>query len=174
MTCEFFLGGTRSGKSRLAEQAAQTIADRDGKQLVYIATATAGDEEMAARIKKHQQGRGDYWQLVEEPLALAATLEKYSTQDACIVVDCLTLWLTNLLLAEENNRFETEVEKLFAVLPQLRGHIIFISNEVGQGLVATDPLSRRFVDETGLIHQRLAQVCDRVYFVTAGLAQQLK
>ena len=171
---EFFIGGARSGKSRLAEQAAQTVADQQDKSLLYIATATAGDQEMADRIQHHQQHRGSHWQLIEEPIKLADTLQQQASENLCIVVDCLTLWTTNLLLAEDPQLFETEKQKLLDTVQQLPGHIIFISNEVGHGVIPADPLSRKFVDEIGFLHQQLATLCDKVHFVVAGIAQQLK
>lgn len=163
------LGGARSGKSRFAEQSAQA----SGKTLVYIATAQALDDEMQQRISHHQQQRATGWLTVEEPLALAATLQAQATANTCILVDCLTLWLTNLLLAG-NAVFERERAALLASLPSLPGDLLLVSNEVGMGIVAADPLSRRFVDEAGRLHQALAQACDRVTLVAAGLPLTLK
>jgi adenosylcobinamide kinase/adenosylcobinamide-phosphate guanylyltransferase len=163
------LGGTRSGKSHLAESLAVTT----GKKLVYIATAQALDEEMCARIAHHQSSRIDQWITVEEPLMLAASLQQHVDEHTCILVDCLTLWLTNILLAGEEV-FQREHAALLATLPQLQGDIIFVSNEVGMGLVAADPLSRRFVDEAGRLHQALATICDKVTLVVAGLPLTLK
>lgn len=165
---ELILGGARSGKSRYAEQRASC------EQRVYVATATAGDGEMSARIAQHRNDRGDGWQTIEEPLALAQTLREYAVPDRFILVDCLTLWLTNLLLSTDTIAFARERAALLDVLPALRGHIVFVSNEVGQGVVPMDALSRRFVDESGRLHQELAQRCERVVFVTAGLPQVLK
>lgn len=173
---EMYLGGARSGKSRLAELRANQIADGalTDTQLIYVATATAGDDEMATRITHHQQSRGSHWRTVEEPFLLAETLQQISTKNTCVLVDCLTLWLTNLLLADDKQLIQLEKDKLLSVLSTLSGHIIFVSNEVGQGLVATDPLSRRFVDEAGFLHQKLAQACNQVHYVVAGIAQTLK
>ena len=163
------LGGTRSGKSHFAESTAVAT----GKKLVYIAAAQALDEEMLARITHHQSSRIEQWITVEEPLTLAASLQQYSAENTCILVDCLTLWLTNILLAGEEN-FQREHAALLVTLPQLAGNIIFVSNEVGMGIVATDPLSRRFVDEAGRLHQALAKICDKVTLVVAGLPMTLK
>lgn len=163
------LGGTRSGKSRFAED----LAINSGKKLVYIATAQALDEEMRARIAHHQSLRTGNWLTVEEPLALATSLQQYATEDTCILVDCLTLWLTNILLADEET-FQREHAALLKTLPQLQGDIVFVSNEVGMGIVAADPLSRRFVDEAGRLHQALAKMCDEVTMVIAGLPLKLK
>ncbi len=163
------LGGTRSGKSHFAENTA--IAT--GKKLVYIATAQALDEEMQVRIAHHQSSRIDQWITVEEPLTLASSLQHYSAENTCILVDCLTLWLTNILLVGEEI-FQRERATLLETLPQLVGDIIFVSNEVGMGIVAADPLSRRFVDEAGRLHQALAKICDKVTLVVAGLPMTLK
>ncbi|HSC76622.1 MAG TPA: bifunctional adenosylcobinamide kinase/adenosylcobinamide-phosphate guanylyltransferase [Pseudomonadales bacterium] len=163
------LGGTRSGKSHFAEKQAMIT----GKNLIYVATAEALDDEMHARIVHHQQSRTGNWITVEEPLALAATLQREAANDRCILVDCLTLWLTNLLLSDEES-FQREHAALLNILPDLSGDIIFVSNEVGTGIVAADPLSRRFVDEAGRLHQALAKNCDKVTLVVAGLPLSLK
>jgi adenosylcobinamide kinase/adenosylcobinamide-phosphate guanylyltransferase len=163
------LGGTRSGKSNFAESTAVAT----DKRLVYIATAQALDKEMHARILHHQSSRIGQWITVEEPLSLAASLQQHSAENNCILVDCLTLWLTNILLAGEEV-FQHEHAALLETLPQLAGDIIFVSNEVGMGIVAADPLSRRFVDEAGRLHQALGKICDKVTLVVAGLPLQLK
>ena len=165
---ELILGGARSGKSRYAESRAV-----DGER-VYIATATAGDGEMATRIARHRDDRGPHWQTVEEPIALARVLQQHAAPGRVVLVDCLTLWLTNLLLSDDRDVFARERAALLTWLPAHRGHVVFVSNEVGQGVVPMDALSRRFVDESGWLHQELAQFCDRVVFVTAGLPQVLK
>jgi adenosylcobinamide kinase/adenosylcobinamide-phosphate guanylyltransferase len=163
------LGGARSGKSRHAEK----LAASTDKQKIYIATAQALDTEMQQRITRHQHDRGNGWHTIEEPLLLAETLAVHVNENKVILVDCLTLWLTNLLLAGENI-FMRERKALLHTLPQLTGDIIFVSNEVGLGIVAADVLSRRFVDEAGHLHQALAAQCERVHFLVAGLAQNLK
>ena len=168
---ELYLGGARSGKSRLAEQRA--IDSR--KKKIYLATATAGDGEMSARIRLHREQRqSQQWLTIEEPVSLAATLLTNDSIDHCILVDCLTLWLTNLLLSSDEQCFMRERQALFDCLPLLQSQVIFVSNEVGQGVVPTDALSRRFVDESGFLHQRLAEQVDRVVFTVAGLPQLLK
>ncbi|MFP3873071.1 MAG: bifunctional adenosylcobinamide kinase/adenosylcobinamide-phosphate guanylyltransferase [Thiohalophilus sp.] len=167
---QLILGGIRSGKSRYAQQLAQD----SGKQVILIATATAGDEEMAERIRRHQQERPAHWQVIEEPLALGDALHNCDAPEAIILVDCLTLWLTNLLLDSDPQRLEQEQNKLLACLPCLQADLLFVSNEVGQGIIPADPLSRRFADATGRLHQDLARVCDRVTLITAGLPQTLK
>lgn len=171
---ELILGGARSGKSRFAEERALA----SGKALVYLATAETRDREMSERVKLHQQRRSDDWALIEEPLRLAETLQQHSQTDNCILVDCLTLWLTNCLLQSEDvkqdGEWQSERTKLLDTLQTLPGDVIFVSNEVGQGVVPMGELSRKFVDEAGWLHQELAKVCDSVVFVVAGLPQFLK
>jgi len=164
---QLILGGARSGKSRIAEQ---RVADT-GLQKIYLATATAGDGEMSERIKKHQADRDDHWLLLEEPVLLADTLRQYSAADNCILVDCLTLWLSNCL---HHQCWAEQQQALLGCLDQLPGTVIFVTNEVGQGIVPMGELTRQFVDEAGFLHQRLAAICDRVTLVVAGLAQELK
>ena len=163
------LGGVRSGKSRLAE----TLARDSGRQVAYVATAQAGDEEMARRIAAHRRRRPAQWQTVEEDVRLAAALQAHDGPDRCLVVDCLTLWLTNLLLVADETLLR-ETRALLACLPGLAAEVILVSNETGLGIVPADPLSRRFNDEAGRLHQALAQVCDRVILTVAGLPQVLK
>jgi adenosylcobinamide kinase / adenosylcobinamide-phosphate guanylyltransferase len=164
------LGGARSGKSALAER----LASASGREVVYVATAQAGDEEMARRIAHHRARRPASWHSVEEPLALAAALQAHARADRCLLVDCLTLWLSNLLADAEPERFERERAALLAVLPALPGEIVLVSNEVGLGIVPLGELTRRFVDEAGRLHQALAASCERVLFVAAGLPLALK
>lgn len=166
---ELILGGARSGKS--GEAARHAL--ESSLKVVYIATATIGDEEMAARIAHHQRLRPDDWMLLEEPLALAKTLESNASPDRCLLIDCLTLWLTNLL-AENEARFRQEVKDFLQLLPQLTGHIILVSNETGMGVVPMGALTRQFIDEAGWLHQQLAQLCDRVTLMVAGLPFSLK
>lgn len=167
---QLILGGARSGKSRHAE----TLAIATAKPRIYLATAQALDDEMQARIVHHQQSRSQaQWITHEEPIALASALHQLSTRDNIIVVDCLTLWLTNTLLAEDRV-FRREMENLLAAVTTLPGDIIFVSNETGLGIVPADPLSRRFVDEAGRLHQAMAAMCDKVIFITAGLPLLMK
>ncbi len=167
---ELILGGVRSGKSHLAEQHARA----SGLDVFYIATATAGDAEMQQRIAHHQQQRPSSWQLIEEPLRLATALQQYAAEDRCLLVDCLTLWLTNLLLAEDPSLLAQERDALLEQLQGLSGHIILVSNETGMGIVPQGQLARRFGDEAGLLHQHLGKICDRVILTVAGLPQVLK
>lgn len=163
------LGGARSGKSRHAE----SLARQSGLQVVYIATGWAGDQEMAARIARHREHRPKDWLTVEEPRALAHALKTHAAEDRFVLVDCLTLWLSNLL-AEGEDCFRQERAALLESLPTLPGEIVLVSNEVGQGIVPANPLARRFVDEAGWLHQDLALLCERVIWVAAGLPQVLK
>ncbi|NRA25035.1 MAG: bifunctional adenosylcobinamide kinase/adenosylcobinamide-phosphate guanylyltransferase [Oleispira sp.] len=170
------LGGARSGKSRFAEQ----IAIDSGKDVIYMATATIYDNEMQQRINRHIEDRPSHWLTIEEPLLLAQALQQYSTENTCILVDCLTLWLTNVLMAEQEDAiqgqsfFEVNKEKLLQTLVSLPGQVILVSNEVGQGIVPMGELSRRFVDEAGWLHQDIARIAQQVTLVVAGLPMQLK
>lgn len=164
------LGGARSGKSALAER----WAKESGHAVVYIATAQAHDEEMATRIAHHRAQRPAHWLSVEEPLALADTLRTHARPGVCVLVDCLTLWLSNLLGDADAARWAREREALLDVLPALKGQVLLVSNEVGLGVVPMGELSRRFVDEAGRLHQALAAGCERVVFVAAGCPLYLK
>lgn len=164
------LGGARSGKSALAER----LAGDSGREVVYIATAQAHDDEMRARIAHHRGRRPAHWSCVEEPLALAEVLRLHARLDRCLLVDCLTLWMSNLLIDPEAARFERERDALLDALPTLPGEMLLVSNEVGLGIVPMGALSRRFVDEAGRLHQAVATQCERVLFVTAGLPIALK
>lgn len=145
-----------------------------GLAVTYIATSQPLDEEMRQRIAHHRQRRPAHWQLVEEPLALARTLREYAAAERCLLVDCLTLWLTNLLLQEDEQRLEQERQALLEVLGELPGRLILVSNETGLGVVPMGELSRRYVDEAGWLHQALARRSDRVQFCVAGLPMLLK
>jgi len=166
---EFILGGARSGKSAFAQRRALA----SGLNPVYVATAQAGDAEMAERIARHRAERSADWGLVEEPLALAAALKAHADPNRCLLVDCLTLWLSNLLAAGDE-RLDRETRDLLDGLPALPGQILLVSNEVGQGIVPANPLARRFRDEAGRLHQAVASRCDRAVFVVAGLPLTLK
>lgn len=167
---ELILGGARSGKSRLAEQRAGAI----GQDVLYIATAQAYDDEMNERIARHQNDRPAHWSTLEEPLYLARALKDNAKEGRVILVDCLTLWLSNLLCMDDSSFFETQKESLLECYRLLPGQVILVSNEVGQGIVPDNALARRFIDEAGWLHQALAAQSDQVTFVTAGIAQQLK
>lgn len=171
---ELVLGGARSGKSRYAEQQAVN----SGLPVIYLATAEAGDAEMQARIAHHQDRRPSEWQTIEEPKALANEIRQQGSTGKCLLVDCLTLWLCNVLFDKQGDLqhelFQTERAALLDALSNCQGRVILVSNEVGMGVVAADAMTRRFVDEAGFLHQAVAQICDRVVFVVAGLPQILK
>ncbi len=171
---ELILGGARSGKSRHAERRAK----ESGLQVIYIATGEAGDAEMKARIEHHRQRRPAEWRTVEEPVFLADAIRQYAAADHCLLVDCLTLWLSNVLFDRQGHVqgpfFQQQRAALIDALNDCRQSIILVSNEVGLGVVAADPMTRRFVDEAGFLHQELAELCDQVTLVTAGLPQRLK
>lgn len=162
------LGGARSGKSAWAE--ARAVESR--LTPVYLATAEAGDEEMAARIAHHRARRGARWATVEEPLELAATLAAWAAPDRVVLVDCLTLWLANLMDAERDP--EAEAERLLATLSALRGPVLLVANEVGLGIVPDNPLARAFRDAAGRLNQRVAAAAQHVVFLAAGLPLTLK
>jgi adenosylcobinamide kinase / adenosylcobinamide-phosphate guanylyltransferase len=167
------VGGARSGKSRYAEAEARA----SGLGVVYVATAqvamSEADPEMAARIARHRARRPRDWVLIEEPLRLAETLARRAARSRFVIVDCLTLWLGNLL-AQDGCCFQAERRALFEVLPGLEGEVWLIGNEVGMGIVPEHPLARCFADEAGWLHQDLARICERVVWVTVGLPQVLK
>ena len=179
---ELILGGARSGKSLLAEQRAKA----SGRPVIYLATAQAGDGEMTRRIAHHRQRRPADWGCVEETLHLSAKLQALARPDTCLLVDCLTLWLTNLLHAGAAARqaeageevacpllaFETAA--LLDTLPKLPGRVILVSNEVGLGIVPLGAVTRLYVDDAGRLNQAVARVAQRVSFVAAGLPLELK
>ena len=162
------LGGARSGKSRHAER----IVLQSGLAPVYVATAEALDDEMAARIAAHRARRGGGWRTVEEPLDLVAVLERECGPDRAVLVDCLTLWLTNLMVRGRPVR--VEIERLSAALADLNGALVLVSNEAGLGVVPADPMARAFIDHAGSLHQRIAEQADVVVFMAAGLPLHLK
>lgn len=167
---ELVLGGVRSGKSAHGMRLAKASA----RDVVFIATATAGDEEMRRRIERHRRERPAAWTLVEEPLHLAAALAENDGPGRCLLVDCLTLWLSNLLGVNDDALPGREMDALLATLPSLRGDVIMIANETGLGVMPANALARRFCDEAGRLNQRLGALCDRVTFVAAGLPLVLK
>ena len=167
---ELILGGARSGKSRLA----QRLASASGKRVVYIATAQALDDEMASRIARHKTDRPCEWLIVEEPIALAKAIKQHTGPEVCVLVDCLTLWLTNLLLNDASDALARERQALLDLLQETPDSIIMVSNETGLGVVPMGELSRRYVDEAGWLHQALAERCDRVILTVAGLPMVLK
>ena len=167
---ELILGGARSGKSRLAER----LALESGLAVTYVATAQAGDGEMGARIAHHQARRPADWALLEEPIQLMQALSDHAAENRCLLVDCLTLWLTNLLCLDEGAQLAKQRDALLQRIGELPGRIILVSNETGLGVVPLGELTRRYVDEAGWLHQALAERAQRVTFCVAGLPMVLK
>lgn len=179
---ELIIGGARSGKSALAEKR----ATESGLRVVYVATAEVRDVEMERRIAHHRARRPAEWGLVEAPLNLADALRTHAARDTCLLVDCLTLWLSNLLFAGKAAQqaeagtaidcplLKAETDALIDTLPTLPGWICLVSNEVGWGIVPMHPVSRCFADEQGRLNQTVAAVCERVTLVAAGLPVVLK
>jgi adenosylcobinamide kinase/adenosylcobinamide-phosphate guanylyltransferase len=181
-------GGARCGKSHFAE----LIAAQSQRPVIYIATAQIWDEEMALRVKKHQEQRPSNWQLIEEPLNIHDTLFQLKDEDVVILLDCVTLWLTNLFLvgqAEQAKQVEQKdidiitkvetqilatVQEVAQLARKIKPRIIFVTNEVGQGIVPENPLARAYRDLAGRSNQILAQSADYVYLVVAGLPLELK
>ena len=162
---ELILGGVRSGKSRLAEQR----ADDSGLEVVYIATAQVRDEEMQRRVAEHRARRPGNWRSVEAGQNLAEVLRREASVQRCVLVDCLTLWLTQLLCDADAAVLRREMDALLTVLPTLPGHIILVSNETNMGIVPLGELSRRYCDEAGRMHQQVGALCERVILTVAGL-----
>ncbi|BAP41079.1 bifunctional adenosylcobinamide kinase/adenosylcobinamide-phosphate guanylyltransferase [Pseudomonas sp. 21LCFQ02] len=167
---QLILGGARSGKSRLAEE----LASRSGLAVTYIATSQPVDGELNQRVALHRARRPEHWGLVEEPLELARVLREWAAPGQCLLIDCLTLWLTNLLMLDDPQRLAHERQALLDSVAALPGEIIFVSNETGLGVVPLGELTRRYVDEAGLLHQALAERCQRVVLTVAGLPLTLK
>jgi adenosylcobinamide kinase/adenosylcobinamide-phosphate guanylyltransferase len=167
MTLIFIAGGARSGKSRKGEELAKNFAG--SAKPIFIATAEAVDEEMTSRIKKHQDDRGAAFDLVEEPKNLTKVLKEVDT-DATVLVDCLTLWLSNNMMGEGTDTNQSVIDAARA----RKGATIFISNEVGDGIVPMHPVSREFRDLSGIMNQQFAEAADKVYFMKFGIAQELK
>ncbi|ODS23916.1 bifunctional adenosylcobinamide kinase/adenosylcobinamide-phosphate guanylyltransferase [Candidatus Endobugula sertula] len=170
---QLILGGVRSGKSHYAEQEGLSSGIAAGQSLWYVATAAIkqDDHEMVRRIELHQQQRDKQWRLIEEPLQLAEVLRKYNTPEYCLLIDCLTVWLTNALL----DHCWAEVKQAFLqAFIQSKASVFLVSSEVGSGVIPMGELSRQFVDESGCLHQELALHCDKVSLVIAGLPMHLK
>jgi len=174
-THHLILGGARSGKTHYAEQLAQQCEQTHQQSVIYLATAQALDDAMQTRIQAHQATRPDTWQTIEEPYQLAQTLQSHDQENQTIIIDCLTLWLTNLLChATSTTLLATAKHDLLDCLPRLSSNLIFVSNEVSLGVIPLGELNRRFVDEAGYLHQALAQQVDHVTLMVAGLAHKIK
>jgi adenosylcobinamide kinase/adenosylcobinamide-phosphate guanylyltransferase len=167
----FITGGARSGKSTFAEKLASGIS---GKR-AYVATAQALDAEMAARIEDHRKNRGNSWDTYEEPLAIAELVRKLNGRYDLVLLDCLTLWLSNVMArVEEDSAVVSRSEELAAALKGFNGSCIIVSNEVGLGIVPDNPLARRFRDLAGVINQRMALAADEAYFLASGIPVRIK
>ncbi|SIN64325.1 adenosylcobinamide kinase /adenosylcobinamide-phosphate guanylyltransferase [Parasphingorhabdus marina DSM 22363] len=162
------LGGTRSGKSRFGQQ----LAEEYGGQMLYVATAEAFDAEMTDRINRHREDRGSNWQTIEEQMNIAHMIRDNASPGTVLLVDCLTIWLSNLMLSEADIAFE--LDNLSEALRKSDGPVILVSNEVGSGVVPESPLGREFRDQSGWMNQRLAREAGEVALVTAGLPLWLK
>ena len=165
---QLILGGARSGKSRYAQQLAESLPG----DLVYFATAEAGDAEMETRIARHIEDRGDAWRTVEAPLDLAEAIQSHNTPGCVLLVDCLTLWLSNLMHA--NADVAAATHKLANAVTASNATPILVSNEVGLGIVPENALARLFRDEQGRLNQLIAKACEKVVFIAAGLPLTLK
>ena len=168
MSSLFVIGGARSGKSRYA----QARAEATGLRPVFLATAQAFDEEMRNRIARHRVDRGANWETVEAPLELAEAITVHSGSDRVLLIDCLTLWANNLILAERD--MPAAADCLTAAIGRVKGAVVLVSNEVGWGIVPDNALARRFRDEAGFINQRVAAAVDEVQLLVAGLPLRLK
>ena len=166
MAVSLVLGGARSGKSRFAQTSAELTASKNGVRPVMIVTAEIYDDEMAERVRQHRQDRSGQWDTVESPHAVADAIARLGASDVA-VVDCMTLWLTNLMLAECD--LETEIARLLEALQQTPARVWVVSNEVGWGIVPDNALARRFRDEAGRLNQRLAVVADDAWLIVAGM-----
>lgn len=156
----FILGGAKSGKSRYAEAQLMQYA----QPWLYLATGRAWDDEMRQKITEHQERRGDGWITYEEPLKIAEYIEKHHPTP--ILIDCLMLWLTNLMM--DKCDINMEIDRLVMTLQAYTGEMVIVSNEVGQGIVPADPMSRAFRNYAGILHQKIAQIADRFTFIVAG------
>jgi adenosylcobinamide kinase/adenosylcobinamide-phosphate guanylyltransferase len=164
----FILGGARSGKSRRA----QTLAEAHDGKLLFVATAQPFDDEMRDRIARHQEDRDKRWQTVESPIALPAAIRNHALRGHVLVIDCLTLWMSNLLLQELDANAASD--DLLRALADAACPIYIVSNEVGLGIVPDNALARRFRDVAGSLHQKVAAAADRVEWMVAGLSLQMK
>jgi adenosylcobinamide kinase / adenosylcobinamide-phosphate guanylyltransferase len=167
MTQEIILitGGARSGKSRYAEQ---RVLEMGGRPL-YVATAEARDEEMTQRIAEHKKRRADPWRTIEVPLELTRALLAQHGKTDCVLVDCLTLWISNLLIRHDDKYASEKVQELIEKLPQLNFPLVFVTNEVGWGIVPDNPLARKFRDLAGWTNQQMAQAANEVILMVAGI-----
>ncbi|BFM49606.1 bifunctional adenosylcobinamide kinase/adenosylcobinamide-phosphate guanylyltransferase [Marinomonas sp. THO17] len=164
------IGGVRSGKSAFAQQ----LVAEYHKPVCYVATSQVLDDEMAQRVARHKDNRPSDWQLIEEPIELARVLNELSGTNKAVIVECLSLWLSNLLCLENQDTFTEQHASLMKAVEGFKGDLIMVSSEVGMGIMPMNALARRFGDEAGLLNQALVKLTDRVTFVAAGLPMPLK
>ncbi len=166
------IGGCRSGKSSFALDQANRLA---GKNKYFVATSVPTDSEMEKRVVKHQKERGNNWQTIEEPVEIHAVINQYSSTAGVILVDCLTLWASNLLFqSKDPDQIDTAINNLENALEKSQCPVFLVSNEVGMGIVPENDLARKFRDLAGLVNQRIASVSDRVFMTVAGIDVQIK
>ena len=169
---ELYIGGCRSGKSRAALERAEAMGM---ERQLYIATCRPGDDEMRDRVARHQAERGARWETLEEPLAVAPLIQQHSQAQSVILVDCLTLWLTNLIVGDADDpAIEAHVAALTAALRGARGPVLLVANEVGLGIVPDNALGRRFRDWAGSLNQAVARCAGAVYLSVAGIQVPIK
>ncbi len=164
------LGGVRSGKSAFAQEQVAL----SGKAVCYVATSQVWDDDMAERVRLHKGNRPSEWQVIEEPLALAAVLDSLNDPEQAVIVECFTLWLTNLLCLEDEVRLAEEKAALLNAVENFQGDLVLVSSEVGLGIMPMNALARRFADEAGEMNQALAKLTNQVTLVAAGLPMPLK
>ena len=168
----FVTGGARSGKTGHALEIVEELSRKTGAAKIYLATAQAWDDEMKDRIQRHKLERGPDWSTLEEPMELVRTIREHSRKDTILLVDCLTLWLTNILLADAD--IDAERKALVAALGEAKGPIVLVSNEVGLGIVPENKLARRFRDEAGWLNQAVAKRAEKAVLIASGLPLVLK
>lgn len=164
----FIIGGARSGKSRYAEN----LARNSGSDVIYIATAQAYDDEMQERIDQHKNQRPSQWDVFEESLEISNVIDNESSSSNCLLIDCLTLWVTNLLCEDKN--IADYKQQLIDALSNAKGDVILVSNETGMGVVPMGKLTRRYCDEAGWLHQEVAVLADQVVLMVAGIPVVIK
>jgi adenosylcobinamide kinase/adenosylcobinamide-phosphate guanylyltransferase len=163
-------GGARSGKSRYAESRAMEM----GRRLLYVATAEPKDSEMARRIAEHQKSRGKWWKTVEEPIDITRSLTRYGRNRDCVLIECVTLWLSNVLLQKGEARVAPELDAVLQLISKCEFPLIFVTNEVGSGIVPDTPMARRFAELAGQTNQRIAAAADEVVLMVAGIPVTIK
>jgi len=167
----FIIGGARSGKSRFALD----YANRHFSKKLYLATCEVIDEEMVQRVENHKKMRGSEWKTIEEPIEIVNKINEYGDRVEVILMDCLTLWLSNLLMKHTNNvKIMDEVDRFINTVKQHQTSFLIVSNEVGMGIVPADPLSRRFRDLQGMANQKIAEAAETVILMVSGIPMILK